>query len=368
MTLKELYEAVLMELNKENAPNITLEKFNYLANKSYKQYVNKRYNIYDINQQTTDDLRVLKASAILPVRQTRYRDKVVNILSKDDESSTIINTIKDHFNFMDATYTVELPDDYLHLLNCECFYKVNHTHKCNNKDTIARAKATRLTADSWNMVVDNFWNKPEYNRPYYYIHNVNTELDVPTNPVKQKDLEQDDKLVALADSGTDRTYWEDDPDIVGDKPKELASNKSVSEKEYLADSIESKKDPFKIIDINGFIEDSDQTKHPQKKAQVRYGNASKVLMEIRYGQDNSVYELIAVLVDYIKTPQHLRLTQEQLDKTLDTSQVLEFPDYVCQEIVNELVLIIMENISDQRLQSHPVVSQSIANPAQQQTS
>ena len=50
----------------------------------------------------------------------------------------------------------------------------------------------------------------------------------------------------------------------------------------------------------------------------------------------------------------------------DTSDVLEFPDYVCWEIINELVHIIMENISDQRLQTHPVVSQSIANPTQAQ--
>jgi hypothetical protein len=45
--------------------------------------------------------------------------------------------------------------------------------------------------------------------------------------------------------------------------------------------------------------------------------------------------------------------------------MLEYPDYVCQEIINELVHLIMENISDQRLQTHPVVSQSIANPTQQ---
>jgi hypothetical protein len=51
-------------LHKENAPNILLEDFNYLVNKAIYQYINKRYNIYDINQQTTDDLRVLKATAL----------------------------------------------------------------------------------------------------------------------------------------------------------------------------------------------------------------------------------------------------------------------------------------------------------------
>ena len=53
--------------------------------------------------------------------------------------------------------------------------------------------------------------------------------------------------------------------------------------------------------------------------------------------------------------------------TADTSQIMEFPDYVCQEIINELVHILMENSTDQRLQSHPIVTQSIANPTQEQT-
>jgi hypothetical protein len=34
MTARQLYEAVLIELNKENASNIMLEDFNYFANKS----------------------------------------------------------------------------------------------------------------------------------------------------------------------------------------------------------------------------------------------------------------------------------------------------------------------------------------------
>ena len=96
-------------------------------------------------------------------------------------------------------------------------------------------------------------------------------------------------------------------------------------------------------------------------------------MEIRYGTDTSVFTLDEfegnpgkVYIDYIKSPQHIRLTQKELDTTEDISQMLEFPDYVCQEILNELVHLIMENISDQRLQTHPVVSQSIANPAQAQ--
>jgi hypothetical protein len=164
MTARQLYEGVLIELHKENAPNILLEDFNYFANKSINQYINKRYNIYDVNQQTTDDLRVLKATAMLtPHKMTEYNDlSLANM----------------------ATYYVDLPSDYLHILNCICIYKVKKTYKCYNKDDTWRAAATRLTADAYSQVLDNFWLKPTYKRPYFYIHNINTVNDgsVPTNP------------------------------------------------------------------------------------------------------------------------------------------------------------------------------------------
>lgn len=105
----------------------------------------------------------------------------------------------------------------------------------------------------------------------------------------------------------------------------------------------------------------------EKPANIRHSNASQVRCEIRYGKDDSIFKLVEVVVDYIKSPQYIRLTQEQIDLTEDTSQIMEFPDYVCQEIINELVTLVMENTADPRLQTHVAVSQSIAQPAQQQT-
>jgi hypothetical protein len=51
---------------------------------------------------------------------------------------------------------------------------------------------------------------------------------------------------------------------------------------------------------------------------------------------------------------------------IDTSQVLEFPDYVCFEIVNEFVKLLMENASDPRLQSNLAINQTIAGAPQEQ--
>lgn len=329
---------------------------------------------------------------------------------------------------MDATYTAELPTDYYHLLNCLCLFQVNNTNKCYDVNTVARFSATRLTADTWSQVVDNYWLRPSYKRPYYYIHNVNTNTEVPTNPVHDyseienagtdkvsEEIELNplvgyEQAMPLAseqylnkffvevpiqvghnetlykcvyDRLNDQYDWMNvsagmineyfsflDNTYIWDGTKMTqttipsANVKTKTEEEY--QYVEGQKDPFKTIDISGFIS-TDTNAYPQRNSQIRYGNASKPLIEIRYGEDTSTFELKKIMVDYIKAPQHIRLTQEQIDRTLDFSQVLEFPDYVCQEIVNELVHIIMENIGDPKLQTHPVVSQSIANPAQQQT-
>lgn len=63
---------------------------------------------------------------------------------------------------------------------------------------------------------------------------------------------------------------------------------------------------------------------------------------------------------------YIRLTQEQIDATLDYSQVLEFPDYVCFEIVNIFTRLLMENASDPRLQTNMPINNTIANPVLQQ--
>lgn len=322
MTSKGLYEGVLIELNKENAPNVLLEDFNYYANKAINQFINKRYNIYDVNQQTTDDLRVLKASALLiPKKVDSYN------------SMSLANM---------ATYEVILPSDYLHILNCICVYNVRKTYKCYNKGDTWRSAAKRLTADAYSQVLDNFWSKPTYKRPYYYIHNVNVNSSNPTNPYN-------------SDTGAGT-------DVSG------ISVASLGDSDGNGNSIGKPSGGLpKTISIGG-----NEISNVERAAEVRYGNVSQVRMEIRYGTDDSVFSLEHnngdeggyVYIDYIKAPQHIRLTQEQLDYTEDRSQMLEFPDYVCQEIINELVHLIMEQIGDQRIQTHPVVSQSIATQQQ----
>lgn len=286
MTSKQIFEYALVELNKKEAPSLLLEDYNYFINKAVNQYINKMYNIYDVNQQKTDDLRVLKSTAVLTPSPVGPTSPISSAL-------------------LSSAYEVDLPDDYLHILNCIVEYDVLENYKCYNTGDKWQQGAKRLTADMFSQIINNYYLRPTYKNPYYYINNVNIINDYPT--------EDNTEDIDYSPLGTEPT------------PENI-----------------------------------------EKVATNRFGNKTKVRMEIRYGKDNTVFELSKVYIDYIKAPQFIRLTQEQVDEVADNSQVLEFPDYVCQEIVNELIMLLMENSSDPRIQTHIPLNQSIANPAQQQ--
>lgn len=322
-TSRQMFEGLLTELSKTNAPSMLLTDFNYFLNKAVNSYINKRYNIYDVNQQTTDDLRVLKSTAILKPTKVFETGTNTSAITTDLSAAALKNLATGQAKLFGATYEVNLPLDYLHLLNCICIYKVSKRYKCYNANDYVQFAAKRLVADSWPIVLNDFYNRPLPERPYYYIHNINTSTDLPTNPISNT-------------QELDRTVY--GTDVKDDE----GLPRTISLKDITNDSL------------------------VEREAGVRYGNASNVRMEIRYGKDDSLFQLEGIMVDYIKAPQTIRLTQEQVDLTEDTSQILEFPDYVCQEIINELVHLVMENNSDQRLQNHMAVSQSIAQPVQQQ--
>lgn len=336
---------MLTELSKVNAPSLLLTDFNYFFNKAINNYINKRYNIYDVNQQTTDDLRVLTSTVTLDVYKA----------TDDDPLKDLLNLGAGKAKLFGASYKVKLPQDYFHLLNCICIYKVNKTWECYDAGNYVPFPAKKLTGDSWSVVMKNAYNCPLPERPYYYINNWNINSDIPTNPLKTDNP-----------NGTDMnkkysvTIEQDDAASISKLAPEAASS-SKSKVEPTTGTSGTSNFP-RTIELNN----GESIDVVNRETAQRYGNASNVIMDIRYGNDDSVFTLVKVLIDYIKTPQHIRLTQEQIDLTEDTSQIMEFPDYVCQEIINELTHLVMENTADPRLQTHPAITQSIANPTPQQ--
>lgn len=309
MTARELYEYALIELNKLGAPSLLTEDYVYFINKAIQQYVNLTYNRYDTNQQSTDDLRVLKATALFT------SDDIHKIKEAAD-----LNTIADKLNssILDTVYYIDLPKDYVHLLNCivEFTRTENYNNKtnCSKEGTKSYYTAKRLTSDMFGGVINNFYQKPSYKRPYYYLNSINLNNSIVTN----KDM--DSPLLKYSEI----TIEDDD---------------SVNT-EYLND-----KD---LSDLNSDVGN-------------RLANPSNVRLELRFG-DDKFYKPTSIYIEYIKAPMYIRLTQEQIDNLLgDDSQIMEFPDYVCYEIINILTRLIMENASDPRLQTNSPINNTISS-------
>lgn len=283
-----------------------LEDYNYFINKAVQQYINLVYAKLEIDQQSTDDIRVLKTSAVLKP------SKLVG------PGSDAYSQLAD--GMFKSSYYVDLPADYMHLLNCIVEYKVNVSNfKCYNKGDTVYFAARRLTPDMYTQVLNNAYMRPMYKRPYYYLNNINTSLTLATNP------SMDTAILDANKKGSEANPAPTSP---------------------LVDSVATPGD--------------------------RLSNPSTVRLELRYGNDDGVFQPNNIYVDYLKSPMYIRLTQEQINATLDFSQVLEFPDYVCFEIANIFVRLLMENSSDPRLQTNMPINNTIAAPAvmqaaQQQT-
>lgn len=334
MTSKQIYEATAIELSKVQAPALKLHEFNYFFNQAIRQFVNKVYNVYDVNQQTTDDLRVLKATATLvPTIAESTGNKAIDYLRG-------------------ATYFVDMPNDYLHLLNCICLFDVNKNKECWNEGDVMVVGATKLTADSWSSVVDDVYNQPTKKRPYYYVHNQNDMYFNESNNYKLTARNSE----LPSNSATDQLH---DVEIEYDTQGGLA--------EVTVNSGFDRTFNFDADESGDIAPDGSETFSTiEKPAGSRHANSSRVKVEIRCGRDKSnIFSLSAVQIDYVKAPQFIRLTQEQLDSDEDISQVMEFPDYVNQEIVNELVNLVMRKTNDPSLQAHMQMTQSIARPTGQ---
>lgn len=280
MTEKDAYKACLIELNKVKAPALLLDDFVYLFNKCIQQYFNKKYNVFEINQQATDDMRVLTNS---------IRIDSTNGLSKHNDTGDT-STFEDSYNCI-------LPKDYVHILNVVCEFKDNQpVSRCNKgKTKLIRHGANKLDTNQWSSVITNYYMRPSINQPYYYIININGDSDP-----------------------ADQQYYNKQGVPIKNQVKE-------------------------------------------KESGQRYGNATQPIMQIKYGNDMSRYTLEAVYLDYLRAPKYVKLEKSHLDENGDSSNVLEFPDYVIYEIINEMVKLVTENAQDPRVQTQPAVTTTIGS-------
>ena len=303
MTAREFYEAVLIELTAKGAPELLIDEFNYFFNKGQYQYVNRRYHSYDVNQQTTDDLQVLKGTRVYLVEELRHtgNTRVANINGINKE-------------LKEAIYSLNLPGDYFHLLSCLVEYTLEEKFKCYDKGYIFQYPTKRMTSDMYANIMTNAWLKPDYKRPYHFVQN---------------------------NERTIKGEWAKNPEYNKEEVIKMINREAGSQLVHNA---------YEDKDGTGTFTTADGQVGPK--------------LEINYGKDISVFKLTGVVLQYLKAPQLIRLTPEHLDSTVDYSQVLDYPEYVCQEIIKETVKLILLHDSNPKLQAYDPVNTSIdPNPA-----
>lgn len=335
MTVKELLENALIETKKNGVPNLLLRDYNYFINKAIQQKINEVYNYYNADQQRTDDLRVLKDYVKIPVTENPQVDE-------EDNAGKI--------------YEVKLPDNYYHLISCEIQFQLLRDWHCYDVDTKWRNKAIRATGDINGDSLNNAYFRPSYRTPYYYVINNSYSSGFINNYIYLFEYDDEDFAEISETKMIGSTL-----DIIYSHLKK--EDKSTVDTAY-SNRITQLFDDGVISDSNLETRMQGVKTPTQAKEKLReaYNN---VILQLRPGPCD-VFKPIAVFVDYIKTPKCVRLSQRQFDQDIDTSEVLEFPHYMCLEILDRLVMLLLENYSDDRLRTNPQINQTIAPPAEVQ--
>lgn len=297
MTIRQVYEAILIELNKNyGTPDLLLEDFLHFINKGVTQHTQKRYNVYDTNQQTTDDLQVLKDTVILEAFEVTTKGIV-------------------------EYHTQDLPQNYFHLQNCILEYKLKNNFKCYTQDYVFSMPAKRMTSDQESVVLNNAWLRPTYRTPYYKVLTASPVGSVAIQALK---LDMENKKIVM---GAAQLVYD------GDANQTNLSTLNAAIVAYLKSE--------KAYDI------------------AKNAATAGSKLSVTYGKDGSVFELTKVYCDYIRYPKIINLTYEQLDMVSDTSDQMEFKDDVCHEIIKETVLLLLLNTGNPQIQGYSQVNAAV---------
>ena len=82
------------------------------------------------------------------------------------------------------------------------------------------------------------------------------------------------------------------------------------------------------------------------------------MLKVFFGSKDK-FSLSDFSLDYLKKPEAITLTIKQRDDLKDNSNLMEFPEYACNEIVKTTVKLILENQQNPRLQTNIPINTTI---------
>jgi len=351
MTVREIYESVLVEINKVNAATFTIEEFNYMLNKAILAFTNEKYNFFAVNQQLSDDLRVLLTNAKFnynknadgtPRTDASYNPIRGKVYSSYAPGNTFfVSSIADfevgsNIRFIDGglTSTVATIDSAV--------YPFQTTVTAQGSDALP-GRSIFLETPNVGMVTD------------YPVGDQNNEVET-ADGVLSLELPSSDYLHILSC----RVFWKGEKPngqkaylVYGGKRMTFDIQNVIQNNVYMRPNFN--RPYYRVHDntMNAGIEKV--TNLAEFKA---YQNKPKI--EVHVGKTNPIVTLDKIVIDYIKIPEVAMLNDIDIFTAgADTSQVLEFPDYLKNEFVRRVTDYMLENMGSPRAGSHPQFNQEI---------
>lgn len=357
MTALELYDATLIELNKVNAPTFTIEQWNYFINKAIQAYCDRRYNFYAMNQQLTDDLRVLLSTY-----------NVFNPdFTKQDSGSTV--TGWDGTGSTDTIHTDDLsPFDVGNKIMFGIGTRVYTILELipGTPDKIKFTPTFYFTIEAGGgsdpgpqSVGSLASNDIEEGVKIYIVNRAYSKgRSLSFNEIYSFFLEDANYYHLLAV----RAYWTDvrmaNQTTFKCDPNQI---KSVS-RMYPAKRLTY--DMLANIENNAYLKPMYRQPYHQihdhylnlgtekiTEAVGQFQNTPEI--EVHAGQVPEGITLQMIEVDYLKLPEKVTITDNEVYvNTTDASQLLEWPDYLDSELIKFVVSYFLENAMNPRVQTH----------------
>jgi hypothetical protein len=159
MTSRGAYEAILTELRKAKAPSLHIEDYLYWINKGVQEYINERYNKFQINQQVTDDLTPLITSEnfiVLSPTVGYYESKPTETL--------VISTGK---KYNSSYIKFSSPVNYWHMTATHVNSFTKFPTKCAPAGYDYFIPAKKIQAHTASAIITNDYLRPSVDRVYH---------------------------------------------------------------------------------------------------------------------------------------------------------------------------------------------------------
>jgi hypothetical protein len=352
MTAREVYEAVLVEVNKENSATFTIEEFNYVLNKSILAFVNEKYNFFASNQQLSDDLRVL-------LKPAKFNLENEGDSGIEETFNPVRSYVLEDYDFGDEVIGVSLLTDL----------EVNSRIKFGNHTQEYRITAVNDSSYPYTISV----SPTSGGTGLLTAVPRHTSILVRTAVVDYTQWETSpttDRVIPVTFPSSDylhmlscRVFWSgrkagDDQDAYLAFPAKRLTYDMLNAIENNVYMRPAPNRPYYQVHDSQFNSGVVKQLAGDLSAYRAYQNRPKI--EVHIGRPSTYMKPTQIVINYLKLPELVILDDIDIFTAgADSSQSLELPDYLKNEIVRRAADYLLEKNRDPRISTHPQLNQEI---------